>query len=66
MMQFLPNAVMFAPLASRALLPWAHEAPFQTLHSVSHVLIVSNKMGNLLFARETTLMAPSDGPLIRL
>jgi hypothetical protein len=35
-------------------LPWACEAPFQTVHSVSHFLSLSNNLGNLLFARRTT------------
>ena len=38
---------------------------FQTVHSVSRFLSLSNNLGNLLFARRTTPMAVSDRVLIR-
>jgi len=40
-------------------LPWAREVPFQTVHSVSRFLSLSNNLGNLLFARQTTPMVVS-------
>src|SRR5579872_4289377 len=46
-------------------LPWAHEASFQSVRSISRFLSLSNNLGNLLFARQTTLMAVSDRVLIR-
>jgi hypothetical protein len=48
-----------------ARLPWAREVLFQTVHSVSRFLSLSNNLGNLLFARRTTSMAVSDDLLIR-
>ena len=45
---------------SRAHLPWAREAPFQTVHSVSRFLCLSNNLGNLLFARRAIRMVVSD------
>jgi hypothetical protein len=46
-------------------LPWEREAPFQTVHSVSRVLSLSNNLGNLLFAQGTTPIVLSRGVLIR-
>ena len=48
-----------------ARLPWAREVPFQTVHSVSRFLSLSNNLGNLLFARRTTPMVVSGRVLIR-
>src|SRR6516225_7254554 len=45
--------------------PWAREVPFQTVHSVSRFLSLSNNLGNLLFARRTTPTAVSDRVLMR-
>jgi len=39
-------------MLSDALLPWAREAYFQSVHSVSRFLSLSNNLGNLLFARQ--------------
>jgi hypothetical protein len=38
-------------------LQWARESPFQLLQSVSSFFSLSNSLGNLLFARQSTQVA---------
>jgi hypothetical protein len=42
-------------------LPWAREVLFQTIHSASRFLSLSNNLGNLLLAPTDNPMAASDG-----
>lgn len=44
-------------------LQWARESPIQLLQSVSTFFSLSNSLGNLLFARQTTQVASTDGIL---
>jgi hypothetical protein len=46
-------------------LQWARESPFQLLYSVSSFFSLSNNLGNLLFARQTTQSPPIDGVLVQ-
>jgi hypothetical protein len=43
-----------ASCVHRGHLPWVREAPFQVVHCVPHFLSLSNNLGNLLFARQTS------------
>jgi hypothetical protein len=46
-------------------LPWARGILFQKLHSVARFFNLSNNLGNLLFARQTSQTGSTDGVLIR-
>ncbi len=42
-------------------LSWARGSSFQLLYSVSSFFSLSNNLGNLLFARQSTQVASTDG-----